>query len=379
MEDELGRLAALAYGAALDDRKWERFLQDCAGIMGGGIRTCLFGYDADSRIDLGARQHGYDPRFERSYAAYYAEKDVLAAKMLAERTGEVTPYSALWSDAERRRSEFYNDWVRPQEDITGGCSVLLFQDERRLFAFSGSIRARDAERLERPWQRMVATLTPHLRQAFEIARTLAAAELEKHALVNVSDPATAACLAITRDGQIVFANPQADRMLDAGAAIRCDFQRRLVFAPPGWHRRFAAALRRSSAASPPEPQTLHLSSDESGLALICRIAPLAADKLDYRPSGLLFDCAEPCLLVTLSRRREDSDLPSRLRRRFGLTPQETEIVQQVAAGLSARAIAEGRGTSVHTVRNQIQSALGKMQVHRQIDIVRLVEGMRRGH
>lgn len=377
MQDKLETLTTLAYAAALDDEKWGDFLQACSNLAGGGIRTCLTGYDLDARIDLGARQFGYDPDFERSYADYYFEKDFLAQKMLAAGPGQLVTYGDVWNDSALRATEFYDDWVRPQEDITGGCSVFLFKQERRLFAFSGSIRAKDADRLEAPWQRVVQHVTPHLRQAFEIARTLAGAEIEKQALVNVDDPAKAGCLVVTRARRILFANSRAKALLEAGDVIQTNSGQRLAFADARWEHLFTAATSKNGALLR-QPQTINLHDTDNEPFLTCRIAPLTIEGLEYRPYGILFGDGEPCFLVTLSGRRDTPDISTQLRMRFRLTIHESQVAVHLAAGLSAKEIAELRGTRISTVRNQIHAAMGKMGARRQSDIVGTVASMRLG-
>lgn len=373
MKDRLETLTMLAYGAALDDRKWGAFLQACSDLVGGGVRTCLFGYDMEARIELGARQFGYDPAFEQSYVDYYSEKDFFAARLMKRGAGELVAYEDVWSEAGLRGTEFYHDWVRPQEDITGGCSVLLFKQDKRLFAFSGSIRSQDTEWLETPWQQIVRHLTPHLRQAFEVARVLASADLEKRALVNVQDPAAAGCIVLTRDRRIVFANANAEAMLSSGEVIRSDFRQRLVFRDAGCEGNFAHAL---SGGATMEPQALRIHDAAGGADIVCRIAPIGPGDIGHRPSGILFGREEPRYLLTIARGHLVFDAAAQMRGRFGLTPHETQVVLHVASGLSAREIAEVRGTSVYTVRNQIHSAMSKMDVRRQPEIVRIIEAMR---
>lgn len=81
---------------------------------------------------------------------------------------------------------------------------------------------------------------------------------------------------------------------------------------------------------------------------------------------------------TLSRRRETVEVDGQLVARHGLTPQEARTVPTLAEGSSAREIAEARRVSVHTVRNQIRSAMSKMEVRRRLDVGRLIETLRHG-
>jgi len=71
------------------------------------------------------------------------------------------------------------------------------------------------------------------------------------------------------------------------------------------------------------------------------------------------------------------DLSGALVDAFGLTPAEADIVLRLNSGENTRAIAEARQSSIHTVRNQLKAAMTKLAVRRQVDVVRLIEGLRR--
>jgi DNA-binding CsgD family transcriptional regulator len=62
----------------------------------------------------------------------------------------------------------------------------------------------------------------------------------------------------------------------------------------------------------------------------------------------------------------------------GLTPAEADIVLRLKSGENTRAISEARQSSIHTVRNQLKSAMTKLGVRRQVDVVRLIESIRQG-
>lgn len=372
MEQKLRMLTTQAYAAALDDSKWSDFLNACSDHLGGGIRTCITGYDLDAPINLGARQFGYDPDFEKSYTDYYSARDFLACKLMSVGHGQILAYDDIWSDGTLRASEFYNEWVRPQEDITAGCAVSLFNQKRRLFAFSGSIRSKDAEKLDRPWRQLVEYLSPHLQQAFNIARTLATNGIEKQALVNVNDPNAAGFLVVTQSGRITFTSSYAEKLLEMGDVVQCRAGRRIHFANLKLKQTFHVALNDQSSA-----HSIDLTSSTSGLSLMCRIAPLFMDGLEYQPSGICFGNGEQSYLITLSHQPVSSDLTMRLMSQFKLTQNEAQVAMRIADGNSTREIAELRGTSVSTVRNQIQSVMEKMCARRQSEIVAKILGFGR--
>jgi DNA-binding CsgD family transcriptional regulator len=66
-----------------------------------------------------------------------------------------------------------------------------------------------------------------------------------------------------------------------------------------------------------------------------------------------------------------------LAKRLGLSLAEAEVANLIAEGRSAAEIADERGASMHTVRNQIKAALAKTSCRRQSELVALVAQARR--
>jgi len=58
-----------------------------------------------------------------------------------------------------------------------------------------------------------------------------------------------------------------------------------------------------------------------------------------------------------------------MQRLFGLTRSDSEISLHLLAGKTLREISSLRGVSIHTVRNQIKSAMTKAGTNRQTDYV----------
>jgi DNA-binding NarL/FixJ family response regulator len=72
---------------------------------------------------------------------------------------------------------------------------------------------------------------------------------------------------------------------------------------------------------------------------------------------------------------EGADLAARFER---LTPREREVLAHLAAGRRAQAVADAFVVSLATVRTQIRSIFGKLEVTSQIEAVALYRKVRRG-
>ena len=374
---EFSELTSLIYGAALDETKWDIFL-DRLAYTHDGVRTSLFGCDLETNTDLGARVSGYDPDFMRSYHDYYFAKNIWADAMLASEVGVPTLGRSVCSHEELYKTEWYNDWVRPQEDILGGGGVVLFKENRRIFSIGGNIRSRDLERFEQSWMELMALLAPHLQQAFEMMRTITGRALEQQAHVGAPDPVTSGCFAVTGDRHIVHADRNGEMLLEKGVFLRRDMMGRLVFAQWPHERSFQAKLAEVTASELLNPVSFELADTGNEEIHTCRVAHVVPDLLPYPGPGLLFGADEPVFLVTVSTRRASDRSPlDVLGERYGLTAHEMKTVIRLADGLSPREIADERSVSIHTVRNQKKSAMTKMGVRSQIEIGRLVEALRR--
>ena len=61
-----------------------------------------------------------------------------------------------------------------------------------------------------------------------------------------------------------------------------------------------------------------------------------------------------------------------LKREFQLTSAEAAVVMLLAGGETPSDIAAKRGVSIATVRSQIQVIYGKLDIHRQAELVALI-------
>lgn len=369
--DSLSRLTPLVLAAALDPCRWEDFLSEL-GSVAGGVRTHLFGHDFDSGAALGTTGAGYDPSAMETYDAYYFDKNAWAEGFLNADVG--VPVCSEWMCRRERleSTEFYNDWIRPQEDIVGGGGVLLFKEERRMIALGGNIRRKDVERLEGPWMDLIADLIPFIRHAFEVNRALAGKEVER-AGAAVARNAHAPVFLVAPDRRLIHANAQGEALLAAGECAGVDLLGRFDLVDRTASRLLAEAIARLTGAYPAAPVAFPA---DIRAETVCRVAQLHASGLDLPLGGTVLGMPEPGVLVTLSSAATQDTVIAGLCRIHCLTRAEAQVATLLADGLTPAEIAAQRRVSVHTVRNQVKAALFKSGLRRQADLVREVERAR---
>lgn len=368
-----GRLTGLIYAAVFDPARWQDFLDEL-NTATGGVRTHLFGYDIPADLSLGLTASGYAQEFIDSYNDYYGALNSWAPGFAKGEAGVVLPSQWMCPKEDLFNTEFYNDWIRPQENVAAGGGALIFKDPTRMIAFGGNIRMRDEEKLEASWLKTVGLMIPHLRQAFEISRAMSGQSLELDLLNRHAIGRGSAILLLADNGFLLHANPTAERMLRHGDLLRDDKSGRVSFQEAGASSMLGECLRRLRAGD--ETVSARFDCGPPGAGFDCRAVKFSPEDHAVSPIPLLLGYYRPALLVIVSQVPQDVPDTDAFLRRHGLTDAEIAVATGIAAGLTPAELSDQRGVSVHTVRNQLKAAMHKTGCRRQTDLVRLIEASR---
>jgi len=230
-------LISQIFSAALDNSQWQVFL-DTLGAVSGGVRTHILGHDLRLDFSLPAAFSGYGKEHIDSWNAHFGFHNAWAPGFSEASVGQTISTEAMCATDVLHRTEFYNDWVRPQEDISSGGGVVLAKNETSFFALGGNIRARDHDTLQALLQR----LTPHLQNALAISRRIGGLQIENAALARAGVGADGAVLVLDGAGRLIHANAAAQTRLARGTILRSDMRGRVGFADAAANRRLAEAL-----------------------------------------------------------------------------------------------------------------------------------------
>lgn len=290
--------------------------------------------------------------------------------------GVVLPSEWMCSKEDLFKTEFYQDWIRPQENIAAGGGAIILKDETRMLAFGGNIRLNDEEKLERNWLDTVAILTPHLKQAFEISRAVAGQALELDLLRNGHAANRAAVLLLAENGFSLYANCAGESLLSDGTVLCLDHAGRVGFLDADANAILGLRFKELRNGQLLTAAGFLLKDGEGAPCWTVRMAPFDPSLHDVSPFPLLLGYSRPSLLVTLSPLREKKEHARSFMKQCGCTDAEVAVAFAIADGLALDEIADGRAVSIHTVRNQTKSVMAKMQVHRQADLIRMIDALR---
>lgn len=370
--NEIVVLTSLVLAAALDPGQWLPFLERFREVLGGGTRPHIFGRDLRTGRLIGFIDAGGDPEKMAEYDSYYRHHNVWVDAFVDKPKGAMMRVAEMYPTEELVKTEFYNGWLKPQEDMIGGIGVKLFKEPDRFFSFGVNIRARDIERLDAPTESLVRLLTPHVQQAFEINRAMAGKTAEAAVLGRLD----IGFFLLGEEGRIFYANDFGEGMLGLGGVVRCDLQHRLRSPVSGISRFLNRALFALEDVEDIAPLEAVVRLEGGHRKVRLRAARFFPENQRSSPFGAFYTGSQRILMLTVETEEEQDEVVEGMLRRHGLTAAEIEIAMLLAEGLSVAEIAERRGVRLSTVHNQRHTILQKLEFRRQSQLFRLIHETR---
>lgn len=365
-------LVGLLDDAAVRPEKWSRFLTMLSD-RSGGTRTHLFGIDSRTGHSIANIEHAYDPAYVESWHGYYNEINSWAARFMDAPIGLVNSTQWMCSDSKLMKSEFYSDWVKPQEDITRGGGVILFRERDRVLAVGGNIRAKDADETEAPFLKLLQKLVPRMQHAFELNRAIhqaSTAAMKSGVQLRSND---VALITLTENGKLFGTNLNAVNVLEKSGWAWQSLSGNITFASQRLRDWLASCLdeaRQKKSLS--KPVVLAGGKLVDAPDYVVRAVAINEKIQSGLQSVFTYVIDTPRLLLVFSPRDIPDTKSPELAKALGLSLAEASIAIGLYNGKLPMEIAEIRGTGLNTVRNQLKSAFSKTGTSSQKDLVALV-------
>jgi DNA-binding CsgD family transcriptional regulator len=232
--------------------------------------------------------------------------------------------------------------------------LLIFHGERRLE--DGPVEREAVQRLD--------ALRPHLARAALMSARIAfeRAQGAVAALEMVGIPAAV----LGPRGAAIATNSMLEALTPSVVQSR---PTRLGLANVRADEMLTAALEAAEAGLHTGPvRSIPIPAGGDSPAMVAHILPIRASARE------VFTGAAAVLLMTPVTLRELPDAAV-IQGLFDLTPAEARIARALGGGMTIGQIASTTGTSAATVRNQVQAVFGKTGMHRQADLVGLLQGL----
>jgi len=263
------------------------------------------------------------------------------------------------------KTEFYNDFMRPQ-DVH---SVVMFRLARRGDAISvvnitrpehkGAFSPADLAYCE--------AIHPHMVRAYDLGQRFGATRRLSGALASVLDHSPHGLFLLDDDGRLHHANRNGERMLAQPGALRLAAGR-LTAPSAADARRLDGLIAQAGSADGARRAggSMVLAMAERRLPLSLTVSPVRSERFaPFAPGHTIVVCVTD-LEVAVSVPEQ------KLRELFGLTPAETRLALAIFDGQTPAEAAESLGISHNTARNQLARVFEKTGANRQSALVRLI-------
>ena len=358
-ERKIAALIASIYEAGADFRCWPDTLRLMAQAF--HAPTVVFGGTSKRVEEVWYIAPQVDPVYIERYASHYHRINPIWRLAVSSPVGTAQTYSMMMPKRELARTEFFNDFLLPQ-DLGSALGAMVHTENRR----ESHIVVQRGREFEPDDIRLYRRLAPHLQRAVQLNLKLAQLEMRCAASAEALDKLEQGALLVDIAGRVLFANREAERLTQAGGGLL------LV----------AGILRARSASDTAKLHAVVTVAQSKGK----RLAPAAryrcrAALIDRRSRYWLCRCAVRHRLSSwLSVRSQSSSrltpIGARASNRADQAALRSDVSKQPSPSKSSRAriqaCADRLGISRATARTHLSHIFSKTDARRQAELVRLL-------
>lgn len=360
-------LLSSLYGASTNNAEWERFCQrffaqtDCPVTM--------FGHAMDTGKSLGIVGGGWDEAWLQSYYDYYGFLNPWMRLNLAMRPGMIGVSDLAMPRDELFKTEYYNDWLRPQDNIVAGAAVLTHRSERCFMALGAACRAQHADEDLSQLSGLLEALAPHIMRVVDMSSTLSSGDRVSATHLESS---RCAVFLVHRSGRVGYRNAAATQILRKPGVLSIRHDERLSAADDHVRSHIGnciSAMNAQAFESLPEPLAIPLADDAVGM-LHAHIFPDGGGQIF--PESIWSDPVNGAFVVAGSTGLGEDFSVRQVVMALGCSPAEARLAEALVEGSTLSEYAGRTKLRRHTVRNQMQALLRKTSTHSQVEFLNLV-------
>ena len=365
-EADISRLTGLIYDAALDPQAWPAVLERYARAIGA---SCANAHARDPRTSTFyfIAASGIDSTWMVAYQDHYASVEPWLAPALPLPSGSVWTSPMLVPDRTLECSEYYNDFLEPQ-DLRHICSLHAL-NEHDAFAAISALRPKWMDDFGEDDLRLARQIHPHVQRTVQIHQRLVNLETQRDSLGEALDRIAIGIILLDGTDHIAFANRRARELFREGdgLAVRNATLHAAASRDTARLRKLIASARRSTVEAATKPGGLTAVARPSGKrAYTILVTPI-------RIPELAGSAGRAVVAVFVTDPEQDVEMPSdALRHIYKLTEAEAALAVRLSTGLSLAVAAEQLGITKETARTRLKVVFSKTDTHRQAELVRLV-------
>lgn len=360
------KLVGMAYEAALDESKWPSFLEAVVSAM-GGASALLRSHDNLNHSASFNASVGYDPAWQAAYCKHFVKLDYYNHMMVQYAPGRIFSSDQHIDQRALRKTEYCNDYLRPQDKVHAIGTFLLKDDEQSLVF--GIQRGKRAGAFGDEEAGLISTLAPHVTRAFQVHRKIHTVTAEKQQAQGALDQMRMGVILTNRFGTPLYLNRAAELMMSQDVGLGT-FHNKLAAHSPS---ETAQLLKLILDASPGMRGAtvggdMRITMPNKMDYLHCVVTPVSPEISFMMNASIGTDC----VAVFLSRPGGLQLSPKRLVTLYKITPAEARLAARLAALRTVEEAADDLGVSVSTARTQLKSVFAKTGKRSQSELLMLL-------
>ncbi|HEX2886206.1 helix-turn-helix transcriptional regulator [Vineibacter terrae] len=365
----LMNIVGLIHDAALEPPLWRNVLL-CLMRRLGGIAGGMWLNDPVAATAVPIAHTGLDPSYTDRYSQHYLHVDPVFRIKSGLPVGGIVSTSMLMRHDAFVRTEFYNDWFRPQGFHEAIGAPVHRQAAR--FTWLSIVRPKGKAAPAPGDMAVLAGLVPHIVRALNVTQRLDMLADRQHALRDALAAAVHAVVLVDRQCRLVFANAAGEALLGPRQPLTVR-QGRLKARDLAVDAALQAALARVlPQARGHEHGVVELSVPRRGRRpLLLSVLSGCARGGDHRD----LDQRVAAMIIAADPEVRPWSRLEGVIATYGLTPAEGRVLDAVLDGGGLDRAADRLGIGRATVKTHLNRILAKTGAARQNELVQLVAAM----
>lgn len=364
------RLLSLIYGTQTDPSAWQDFCDELNFAL--EVPIMMFGHNLTTDESIGLLGGGLDPIELETYHEHFAAKNPWMQMNVVMPTGTVGVSDQALERRDLFKTEFYNDWLRKQEDIVAGPFMMCHRTADTFVGLAAACLQRNVEATLPRAHSLLQDIAPHLKRAISFSTLLKPTHNPSFQFAHASKHAV---ILLTKRGKVGVVNKAAEKLLSRFSILSITRSNTIVSADDTVSTFIASLLEAAETNNLLSlPDSLYLT--ERGHYKFLLHAHMFPEQSQHTfPSVAWSDPVVAALVITSGCASEAPDNFQKIAASLGATPAEQKLADALVRGLSLSEFADTRKLSRHTVRNQMRALLHKSGSRDQTDFVRLIQSL----
>jgi DNA-binding CsgD family transcriptional regulator len=363
------RLVENIYSTVVDPDAWHAFLD--ALVSGTNSRSArLLVMNSQANRVISSIKLNIDDNYHRQYVEHYVNTCPWRPELLQKNSGRL--YSTYLHFNRRQsdflRTEFYNDWARPQ-DIHHGVCGTIYSDSSRTVQLLVQ-RTRDQGYYTEEETVFLNDFIPHLQHSFLLAGQVADSRARAEAIAIAAGDETLPFLLLDFGLRPIYCNPSAEALISTETSLILA-NGQLKVADESQNQCLQQLLRKCLDAA--DSRAFHSAGgtlevprpNSASLQLLVRPVHPDIPVLAGAPAGYVaVYIYEPEARVAID--------CERLTRLYSLSKAEIRVAKAMLVNPNPGDVAKRCSISLHTVRSHLKAIFAKTETRSQADLMKLL-------